>query len=92
MLLTMQQIDDRNLSKRSTHLGRSTISITSDVLGFLGYEGPLRSKTGRGEKAIKRSKALIKKKKDYRSIIDITFISDVVSRMVAISTSNKNNG
>ena len=92
MLLTMQQIDDRNLSKRSTHLGRSTISITSDVLGFLGYEGPLRSKTGRGEKAIKRSKALIKNLKDYRSIIDITFISDVVSRMVAISTSNKNNG
>ena len=45
----MQQIDDRNLSKRSTHLGRSTISITSDVVGFLGYEGPLRSKTGRGE-------------------------------------------
>ena len=37
------------------------------------------------------SKAPIKKK-DYRSVIDITFISDIVFHMVAISTFNKGNG
>ena len=37
------------------------------------------------------SKAPIKKD-DYKSVIDITFISDIVPRIVAISTSNKSNG
>ena len=32
------------------------------------------------------------KKNDYRSIIDITFMSGVAFYMVAISTSNKDNG
>ena len=33
-----------------------------------------------------------KKKKDYRSVIDITFIFDIVPHMVAISTCNKDDG
>ena len=37
------------------------------------------------------SKAPIKKN-DYRSVTDITFISDIVFHMVAISTFDKGNG
>ena len=32
------------------------------------------------------------KKNDYRSVINITFTSDIVLHMVAISTFNKDNG
>ena len=43
-------------------LGTPTIFITSDILGFLGYEGLLRSKLGRGKKVIKKElKMSIKK-------------------------------
>ena len=43
-------------------MGRSTISIISDALGFLGYEVLLRSKLGRGKKpSKKRTKVPIKK-------------------------------
>ena len=62
MSLMMRQISSQNLNERYTHMGRSTISIISDALGFLGYEVLLRSKLGRGKKpSKKRTKVLIKK-------------------------------
>ena len=62
MSLMMRQISSQNLNERYTHMGRSTISIISDALGFLGYEVFLRSKLGRGKKpSKKRTKVPIKK-------------------------------
>ena len=54
MPLTMRQIPSINLRLTCPQLGTPTISITSDILGFLGYEDLLRSKLGRGKKAIKK--------------------------------------
>ena len=54
MSLMMRQISSQNLNERYTHMGRSTISIISDALGFLGYEVLLRSKLGRGKKPSKK--------------------------------------
>ena len=51
---TMRRVSNQNLNNGCIQLNRPTITITSDVLVFLGYEGPLRSNLGRGEKAIKK--------------------------------------
>ena len=51
---TMRRVSNQNLNNGCIQLNRPTITITSDVLVFLGYEGPIRSKLGRGEKAIKK--------------------------------------
>ena len=39
MPLTMQQMSGQNLNSRYTHVGIPTITITSVILDFLGYEG-----------------------------------------------------
>ena len=39
MPLTMRQMSGQNLNSRYTHVGIPTITITSVVLDFLGYEG-----------------------------------------------------
>ena len=68
-----------------------TITIISDVLDFLRYEGLLRCKLGRGEKNHqKKNKSSLKN--DYRSVNDINFIPDIVFHLEEISTSNKGNG
>ena len=51
---TMRRVSNQNLNNGCIQLNRPTITITLDVLVFLGYEGPLRSKLGRGGKAIKK--------------------------------------
>ena len=62
MSLMMRQISSQNLTEKYTHMVRSTISITLDALGFLGYEVLLRSKLGRGKKPSKKiTKVLIQK-------------------------------
>ena len=45
--LTMRQVSSRNMPAGCNHLDTPTVTIKSDVLDFLGYEGPLRSKLGR---------------------------------------------
>ena len=57
----------------------------------LGVFGHLRHLLKKLAESFWSSKAPIKKD-DYKSVIDITFISDIVPRIVAISTSNKSNG
>ena len=54
----------------------------------LGVFGHLRHLLKKLAGSFWSSKAPIKKD-DYRSVIDISFISDIVPRIVAISTSNK---
>ena len=54
MLLKMRQVSNKNLLAVCSHPRTRTIAITSDVLDFLGYEGPLRSKLGRGKKPSKK--------------------------------------
>ena len=51
------------------------------------YKSHLRSKLSHRKKELRP-----RQRNDYRNIINITFISDIVLRMVAISTFNKGNG
>ena len=55
MLLTMRQISVQNLNNWYTHVGIPTISVTSDVLDFLGYEGTPIKKQQNFEKLLDRA-------------------------------------
>ena len=39
--LTMRQISNQNLNDGCIQLDKPTITVTSDILGILRYEGPL---------------------------------------------------
>ena len=53
--LTMRQISNQNLNDGCIQLDKPTITVTSDILDILRYEGPLRSKLGRGKKPSKKN-------------------------------------
>ena len=96
MPLTMGQVSHKNFKVECIHLDTPTISITSELLDILGYEGATRSKLGRGKKPSEKElrPEMVKRllKLDYRSIIDVTLIMDIVFHIVAIWRSNMDNG
>ena len=55
MPLTMRQMASQTLNNGYMQLGTLTISITSDVLDFLGYDGPATNRQKNFEKLLERA-------------------------------------